>query len=325
MRSGSQVPLRSDPRWDGWLECVPNVSEGRDASVLDALAQSITSVPGVFLLHRDANADAHRTVFTFVGPAESVVEAAFRLYVCASERIDLSQHSGAHPRQGAVDVCPLVPLGATPWETAQAAAKQISERIARELNLGGWWYERSASRPERRLLADLRRGGYEALKEKQFMEAAQPDFGSFDRWPAQGMTVIGARPFLIAYNFTLSNNINLFDSKYIASKIRATSGGLPGVRALGWWMEGYGRAQVSCNVTDTWAVSALKLFDSVSQQAQMLGGAVEASELIGLIPVHGLAGIEPVEAAVSTLRLDGHGPFDLNDRILERCMNRLPQ
>lgn len=156
----------NDPAFDGWLECIPNVSEGRNLGLLEEFAAAIQSVPGVHLLHQDANADAHRTVYTFVGPAEAVVEAALQLYAAVAERLDLRQHAGAHPRQGAVDVCPLVPLGTTSWEVAQEAARNLGRRLAEELQLGGWFYEKNATRPDRRLLANLRRGGYEALGHK---------------------------------------------------------------------------------------------------------------------------------------------------------------
>lgn len=315
----------NDAAFDGWLECIPNVSEGRDSALLEEFASAIQSVSGVHLLHQDANADAHRTVYTFVGPADAVVEASFRLYAAAADRLDLRNHTGAHPRQGAVDVCPLVPLGTTPWAVAQEAALDLGRRLADELQLGGWYYEKNATRPERRLLANLRRGGYEALAHKAADPAWTLDFGTFRKAPSFGATVVGARPFLIAYNFTLSNNLELTESKIIANSIREASGGLHGVRAIGWWMEGYRRAQVSCNLTDTFAVSAKEVFDAVSAEANRLGGTVQASELIGLIPAHGLRGFSPLEDAVSYLKLDGHGPFDLNTRLLENLLNTLPR
>jgi glutamate formiminotransferase len=315
----------NDPAFDGWLECIPNVSEGRNLGLLEEFAAAIQSVPGVHLLHQDANPDAHRTVYTFVGPAEAVVEAALQLYAAVAERLDLRQHAGAHPRQGAVDVCPLVPLGTTSWEVAQEAARTLGRRLAEELQLGGWFYEKNATRPDRRLLAHLRRGGYEALGHKAADPAWVLDFGTFRQADSFGATVLGARPFLIAYNFTLSSNLQLNESKSIASLVRESIGGLKGVRAIGWWMEGYRRAQVSCNLTDTFAVSAKEVFDAVSAEANRLGGTVEASELIGLIPAHGLRGFAPLEEAVSYLKLDGHGPFDLNTRLLENILNTLPR
>ena len=315
----------NDPAFDGWLECIPNVSEGRNLGLLEEFATAIQSVEGVHLLHQDANADAHRTVYTFVGPADAVVEAAFRLYAAVAERLDLRQHAGAHPRQGAVDVCPLVPLGTTSWEVAQEAARNLGRRLAEELKLGGWYYEKNATRPERRLLADLRRGGYEALLHKAEDPAWALDFGTFRKADSFGATVVGARPFLIAYNFTLSSTLKPKESNLIAGSIRESSSGLKGVRAIGWWMEGYARAQVSCNLTDTFSVSAKELFDAVSAEAHRLGGTVEASELIGLIPAHGLRGFAPLEDAVSYLKLDGHGAFDLKARLLENLLNTLPR
>jgi len=315
----------NDPAFDGWLECIPNVSEGRNLALLEEFAAAIKSVPGIHLLHQDANADAHRTVYTFVGPAEAVVEAAVRLYAAVADQLDLSKHTGAHPRQGAVDVCPLVPLGTTSWEVAQNAARNLGSRLAHELTVGGWYYEKNATRPERRLLADLRRGGYEALVQKEGQSAWTPDFGTFRLARSFGLTVVGARPFLIAYNFTLSSTLQRKESKLIAGSIRESSSGLKGVRAIGWWMEGYERAQVSCNLTDTFSVSAKALFDAVSAEAHRLGGTVEASELIGLIPAHGLRGFTPREAAVSYLKLDGHSPFDLKARLLENLLNTLPR
>lgn len=315
----------NDPAFNGWLECIPNVSEGRNPGLLEEFAAAIQSVQGVHLLHQDSNADAHRTVYTFVGPADAVVEAAFRLYAAVADKLDLLQHAGAHPRQGAVDVCPLVPLGTTTWEVAQAAARKLGRRLAEELQLGGWYYEKNATRQERRLLANLRRGGYEALVHKAGDLAWALDFGTFLRADSFGATVVGARPFLIAYNFTLSKNLQLNESKLIAGSIRESSSGLKGVRAIGWWMEGYARAQVSCNLTDTFAVSAKEVFDAVSAEAHRLGGTVEASELIGLIPAHGLRGFVPLADAVAYLKLDGHGSFDLKGRLLENLLNTLPR
>jgi glutamate formiminotransferase len=315
----------NDPAFDGWLECIPNVSEGRHWALLEEFAAAIQSVDGVHLLHQDANADAHRTVYTFVGPADAVVEAAFRLYAAVADRLDLRQHAGAHPRQGAVDVCPLVPLGTTSWEVAQEAARNLGRRLAEELQLGGWFYEKNATRPERHFLAHLRRGGYEALEHKAVDPAWALDFGTFRKADSFGATVVGARPFLIACNFTLSIDLLLNDSRTIARLVRESSGGLKGVRAIGWWMEGYGRTQVSCNLTDTFAVSVQEVFDAVSAEANRLGGTVEASELIGLIPAHGLRGFAPLEEAVAYLKLNGHGTFDLNARLLENLLNTLPR
>jgi len=219
----------------------------------------------------------------------------------------------------------LVPLGTTSWEVAEVAARNLGRRLAEELQLGGWFYEKNATRPDRRLLANLRRGGYEALGHKAADPAWVPDFGTFRKADSFGATVLGARPFLIAYNFTLSSTLQLKESKLIAGSIRESISGLKGVRAIGWWMEGYLRAQVSCNLTDTFSVSAKELFDAVSAEAHRLGGTVEASELIGLIPEHGLRGFAPLEDAVSYLKLDGHGPFDLNTRLLENILNTLPR
>lgn len=322
----ARLPLRkwTDPRLTGWLECIPNVSEGRDSVHLEAMEAVVRSVPGVYLLHRDTNADAHRTVFTWVGQAEAVAEAAFQLYRWTSEHLAMEEHHGAHPRQGAVDVCPLVPLGETPWSVATETAQKLAHRLATELDLGGWFYEKSATRPERTRLADFRRGGYESLPAKAVDPAWTPDFGSFSRWKKTGMTVVGARPLLVAYNFTLSPSLDLTDAQWIAAHIREPKGGMPGLRALGWYLDGYNRAQVSCNLTQTEDVTAKQVWDAVKRLAVIRGGSVSGSEPIGLLPAHTLRDFSSLQEALDYLKLDHLAPFDPQERILENALNTLP-
>ncbi|MGB3546559.1 MAG: glutamate formimidoyltransferase, partial [Saprospiraceae bacterium] len=229
------------------LECVPNFSEGRDASILAALAGAIRSVEAVCLLHQDAGADANRTVFTFAGPAEATCEAAFRAMRVAAERIDMRRHTGTHPRLGGTDVCPLVPLGDTPLTAAADYARQLGERAGRELGIPVYLYEAAATRPEYRNLAAIRRGEYEGLAARLTDPGRQPDFGPAEFQPRLGATILGARPFLIAWNIDL-NTEDIAVANYIAGRLRESgyreksadgkslrqSGKFKGLKAIGW-------------------------------------------------------------------------------------------
>ncbi|MBU0928985.1 MAG: glutamate formimidoyltransferase, partial [Spirochaetes bacterium] len=186
------------------VECVPNFSEGRDKSIIDAIAASISSVAGVTLLDVDPGADTNRTVYTFVGDPEAVLEAAVLTAATARGLIDMSRQTGAHPRMGALDVCPFVPVSGVSMDECVALAKRAAERIALELSVPVYLYEYAASRPERRSLADIRSGEYEALPEKLLRPEWKPDFGPADFVPGWGATVVGARDFLIAYNVNLN-------------------------------------------------------------------------------------------------------------------------
>lgn len=262
------------------IECIPNFSEGRDLLTLNALRESIGQVPGVALLHQTADPDHHRSVYTFAGEPDAVCEAAYRAVSVAAQHIDLTQHSGVHPRMGATDVLPLVPLQGITLSECAVFARQLGERIGQTLNLPVYLYEAAATRPERINLADVRRGGYEILRENIALPERQPDFG-----PAQigsaGACIVGARDLLIAFNVFLQTS-DVTIAQDIARRIRGANGGYTGVKALGLLVEG--RAQVSMNITRVWDVSLRQIVGDIQQQARAAGTDIDHSELIGLIP-----------------------------------------
>src|SRR3990172_9583280 len=225
------------------VECVPNFSEGRDQRVLDALREAITSVPGVKLLDVQADTAHHRSVFTFIGAPEAASEAAFRAMRVARERIDLNQHKGEHPRMGATDVVPFIPVEGITMDQCVELARKLCERVGKELEIPVFLYARAATRPERESLPNIRKGQFEGLREQIGKDPAKtPDFGPNRIHPTAGCTAIGARPFLVAYNIYLdTHDISL--AKEIAKAIRTSSGGLPAVQASGF--EVGGKAQVS--------------------------------------------------------------------------------
>ncbi len=331
------------------LECIPNFSEGRNAETLAAIAKAITSVDGVRLLHQDVGAAAHRTVFTFVGTPLAVVEAAFRAIQCAAQRIDMRQHQGEHPRIGATDVCPLVPLGDTTLAEAAQYAHLLARRVGEVLQIPVFMYEAAATRPARRLLAQIRKGEYEGLGQKMAQTDGIPDYGGInpDIYLRTGATVIGARPFLIAYNINLTTkdpNIaqriaeQLRESGYKIIQADGTkksiAGRLPSVRAIGWYIEEYGRAQVSLNFTDFRVTPPHIAVEACRHLATSFGTAVTGSELIGLIPLAAMlaAGTfylgdasaseaAKIEAAVVGLGLSDLAHFEPSERILEYLLN----
>lgn len=337
------------------VECVPNFSEGRDRATLDAITAAVESVDGVRVLDVDPGAATHRTVFTIVGPLDRIGEAAFRAIRVASERIDMSRHQGAHPRMGATDVCPFVPIGETTMDECVELARALGERVGRELDIPVYLYEAAATRPERRSLADIRTGEYEGLAAKLSDPLWKPDFGPAEFRPRSGATVIGAREFLIAYNV----NLNTRDKKLatqVALRIRENGrlkrdaagavvvdaegnkerepGLLPAVRAVGWYIEEYGRAQVSINLLDYKRTPPHRAFDVCAEEAAKLGLRVTGSELVGLIPKEALlaagrhylerqgksSGVperELAHIAIRSLGLDELGPFDPQQKVIE--------
>jgi glutamate formiminotransferase / formiminotetrahydrofolate cyclodeaminase len=331
------------------LECIPNFSEGRNAETLAAIAEAITSVDGVRLLHQDVGAAAHRTVFTFVGAPLAVVEAAFRAIQCAAQRIDMRQHQGEHPRIGATDVCPLVPLGDTTLAEAAQYAHLLAQRVGELLQIPVFMYEAAATRPARRLLAQIRKGEYEGLGQKMAQTDGIPDYGSTnpDIYLRTGATIIGARPFLIAYNINLTTkdpNIaqriaeQLRERGYKITQADGTkknvAGRLPSVRAIGWYIEEYGRAQVSLNFTDFRITPPHIAVEACRHLATSFGTSVTGSELIGLIPLAAMlaAGTfylgdasaseaAKIKAAVIGLGLSDLAHFEPSERILEYRIN----
>jgi len=329
------------------IECVPNFSEGRDRGVIDAIAAEIQATPGAVLLDVDPGAATNRTVVTFIGGPEAVEEAAFRAIRKAAALIDMSKHRGEHPRLGATDVCPFVPVSGATMEDCVAIAGRLGKRVGEELGIPVYLYEAAASRPERKSLADIRKGEYEALPEKLKDPAFAPDFGPAQFHPKSGATVIGAREFLIAYNV----NLNTRDKKLantIAQTIReagrskrgadGTTTTIPGrfkeCRAVGWYIEEFGRAQVSINLTNHKVTPVHDVFDAACEEAAKLGLRVTGSELVGLIPKEALlaagdhylvrqgktVGVpekERVHTAVLSLGLSELAPFDPAHKVIE--------
>ena len=337
------------------IECVPNFSEGRDRSIIDAIARSISGVAGVSLLDVDPGADTNRTVYTFVGSPQSVAEAAFRAAKTAFGLIDMARHSGAHPRMGALDVCPFVPVSGATMEDCVAVARAFGARLASELGLPVYLYEKAATSPARVSLADIRSGEYEGLPAKLAKPEWKPDFGPASFVPSWGATVTGAREFLVAYNI----NLNTRDKK-LANEVALTirEGGraakdaqgntrkdaqgntvkVPGllkdVRAIGWYIETYRCAQISINLVNYHTTALHTVYETAKAEAEKLGLFATGSELVGLVPLEplvqagrhflakqgkseGATERELIELAVRSLGLDSLGPFDPDKKIVE--------
>ena len=285
------------------LECIPNVSEGRNLDVIDMLTAAITSVEDVRLLHRDVGADANRTVFTFLGPPKAVVEAAKRLAVSVVKHIDLTDYSGTHPYIGALDVCPFVPLFGLDMKVAQEAAIEVAKFLGEELQVPAYLYEKSATRPVYRSLAKVRKGGILAASRRRSTRPAQdlrqnhpdasqnlgPDFGPDGIHPTAGASVVGARKLLVAYNINLTTS-DVQIARAIAKAVRASGNGhrLRGVRAIGWYQEAFGHAQISINLTDVNKTGLATIYETVREEAQKHNYDVAGSEMIGLVPFSAL-------------------------------------
>jgi glutamate formiminotransferase len=270
------------------VECVPNFSEGRRKAVVDKIVFSIRSVPGIKVLDVEMDHDHNRSVVTFTGSKDSVQEAAFRGARAAAELIDLNTHKGEHPRMGALDVLPFIPINGVTMDDCVEIAKRVGARVGKELKIPVYLYEAAASKPERRNLEDVRRGEFEGLKEAILKDDSRfPDFGPRMLHPTAGAVAIGARMPLIAFNVNLkSEDVEI--AKGIAKKIRASSGGLPYVKALGFHLREKGMVQVSMNLTDYTVTPISKVFDEVSKEAASRGVEIAEGELIGLIPLGAL-------------------------------------
>jgi glutamate formiminotransferase/formiminotetrahydrofolate cyclodeaminase len=337
------------------VECVPNISEGRDRAVIDAVAHTVDQVEGCQLLDVDPGAATNRTVITFVGPPETIVEAAFLLLQKARELIDMRHHHGEHPRFGATDVCPFVPVSGVTMEDCAELARQLGERVGRELDYPVYLYEHAAATPERRNLAHVRQGEYEGLAKRLDDERWRPDFGPAEFRPRTGATAIGAREFLIAYNV----NVNTRDKRLphqIALAVREMGrakrdenweivrdeqgrairepGRLKHVKGIGWYIDEFKTAQVSINLTNFHETPLHLLFDTCCEEAEKLGLRVTGSEIVGLVPLKALteagrhyqrrmnksAGVaeeELVDIAIKTLGLNDVVPFDPQEKIIE--------
>ena len=343
------------------VECVPNFSEGRDKTVIDAITAAIVQSGGVKLLDVDPGEATNRTVVTFVGSPEAVVEAAFAGVRRAAELIDMRHHKGAHPRMGATDVLPLIPISGITLEECAELARTLARRIADELRIPTYCYEASALRPERRNLAVCRAGEYEALPEKLAHTDTAPDFGArpFDEGVARtGATTVGARDFLIAVNFDLNTtstrraNAIAFDVREKGRPVRKGNpitgkivkdaegnpvmrpGTLKATKAIGWYIEEYGIAQVSMNITDISVTPLHVAFDEVCRKADARGVRVTGTEIVGLVPKRalleagryflrkqhrstGIAEEEIIRLAVKSMGLDDLKPFDPKEKVIE--------
>ncbi len=323
------------------IESVPNFSEGRNRESLDAISAALSSVPGAALLHRDSGPDAGRTVYSLAGEVPAVLAALKAGAREAFARIDMRLHEGNHPRLGALDVLPLIPLSGMNMEDCAGLARDLARDIAQELGVPFYLYAQSARNSQRRALSDIRRGGYEGLEAKLADDEWIPDFGPRLFVPSWGASVCGARDFLIAWNINLEGG-SLEIAKKIAARLRfspqgrgdATGGPFPGLKAIGWWMEGYGRAQISCNVYDIHAAPLAQVYLHARKLASEYGCGLGGSELIGLIPLRAMeasgrafwkAKEKPergdlIQAAVEGLGLDALGPFRARERILELAL-----
>lgn len=290
------------------VECVPNFSEGRDPAIINALRHALTSVGGVKLLDVQSDAAHHRSVFTFVAPPAAAAEAAFRAMRVAQEHIDLTVHQGEHPRMGATDVVPFIPVRDVTMVDCVAIAKQLAERAARELQIPIYLYAQAATRPERERLPDVRKGEFEGLRGRIGTDpTADPDYGPKRIHPTAGATAVGARPFLVAFNIYLDTP-DVTIAKDIAKRIRTSSGGLPAVQASGFTVAGL--AQVSMNLLDIDVTPPSAVFAAVEVEARARGVGIARSEVVGLIPERALLG-----AGAARLKLPDPSPHLLESSI----------
>ncbi len=333
------------------IECVPNFSEGLDQAKIDRIAAALENVSNVKLLHVDSGIDANRTVMTFAGFPEAVVEAAFQSIATAAQLIDMQQHNGVHPRLGATDVCPLIPVSGVTMTECVRFAKSLGQRVAQELGIPVYLYEKAAQKPERRNLAAVRKGEYEYLSHRLKDPAWQPDYGPAQFNSRAGATVIGARSFLIAYNVTLDTNDQAVADE-IAGIVRESgrfernAGGelvttengqrirIPGklraCKAIGWMLEEYDRAQVSMNLTDFNITPLHVAYETVKKQADKFSVEVLGSEIIGLCPLQALLDSgryylksknppeeQLINAAIKSLHLNHLNSFHPEKKILD--------
>lgn len=347
------------------IECVPNISEGRDKDKIQQIANVVTQIEGVQLLDVDPGYATNRTVITFVGEPQSVIDAAFLLIKKASELIDMSKQSGEHPRFGATDVCPLIPIANISMEEVANYAHKLGKRVGEELGISGYYYENAATKEERQNLATVRSGEYEGLEKKLSDSNWKPDFGPSEyneQIVSSGVTAISARDFLIAYNVNL-NSTSTRRANAIAYDIREAGrikregnpltgkkvldkdgnpvripGKLKAVKGIGWYIEEYGIAQISYNLTNISITSMHQAFDETVKAADKRGLRVTGSELVGLVPLKamldaadyfltkqqrslGISESEKIKIAVKSLGLDDLKPFNPNERIIEYVMS----
>lgn len=324
------------------IEAVPNFSEGRDKNIIDEIANSIKSVKGVHLLHVDIGESANRTVMTFAGEPEKVSEAAFRSVKRASELIDMSKHKGTHPRIGAVDVLPLVPISGITMDECVVLSEKLGQRIGVELSLPVYCYEYSAKYDWRKRLEQIRHGEYEGLASKIIQPEWKPDYGPSTFNSRFGIAILGARQFLLAYNINLQTQ-DVTIAKHIAAQIRESgsivngvrkTGLLKSVKAIGWFVSEYQCAQVSTNLVDLSQTSVFTVYETVKKLAQQSGVKVTGSEIIGLAPLFALTEAgkfymknekysenELISTAISRLGLNDYRKFNSDLHIIERVIS----
>jgi glutamate formiminotransferase len=270
------------------VECIPNFSEGRRAEVIDEIVAAIKTVPGAVMLDRESDADHNRSVVTFVAGPEAVVDAAIAAARRAAQLIDLTAHTGEHPRMGATDVIPFVPIAGLTMDDCVALARQCGERMWNELGIPVYLYEKAATRPERENLAAIRKGQFEGIRnEIATVEARRPDFGSPQVHPTAGITAVGARPPLIAYNVNLATS-DVEVANKIARAVRHLSGGLRYVKALGFELKDRGIVQVSMNMVNYEGTPLFRAFEMIKREAERYGVRVVGSEIVGLVPQRAL-------------------------------------
>jgi glutamate formiminotransferase/formiminotetrahydrofolate cyclodeaminase len=348
------------------IECVPNFSEGNNMDIINRIADEIRTVAGVNVIDIDPGKATNRTVVTMVGTPDEVCEAAFRAVKKASELIDMRHHKGEHPRFGATDVCPLIPVSGISMEETVEYARKLAKRIGEELNIPVYCYENAAFKPERKNLANCRSGEYEALGERLSSADWCPDFGlkKLDDWTAKtGATAVGARNFLVAYNINL-NTTSTRRANAIAFDVRERGrvkregdpvtgktvkdengnpvyipGTLKSVKAIGWFIEEFGIAQISMNLTDIGVVSIHQAFDEVDKKARERGIRITGSEIVGVVPLKvmldagkhylrmqqrstGIPDREIIKIAVKSLGLDELYPFDPDKKIIEYILEK---
>lgn len=280
------------------VECVPNFSEGRRQEVIEEILDQMRGISGVKLLDYSSDESHNRTVVTLVGDPEGIKEAAFQGVKKAAEWIDMDRHQGEHPRMGATDVVPFIPVSGVTMEECVEMAREVGRRIGEELRIPVYLYESAATRPERKNLAQVRKGQYEGVKTSIKEPERQPDFGPAEM-PKAGATAVGARPFLVAYNINLGTS-DVGIAKNIAKAIRGSSGGFVSIKALGVMIEERNSAQVTINVTNYKEVPLFRVFEIVKSEAARYGVNVIGSEIVGLTPMEAL-----VDAALWYLRLEG--------------------
>jgi len=271
------------------IECIPNFSEGRRPEVIEELLNAIRGVQGVKLLDCSSDVSHNRSVVTFAGEPRSVKEAAFLAAQKAKDLINLEEHRGEHPRMGSTDIIPFVPISGITMEECVSLARELGRDIAEKLGIPVYLYEAAATRPERKNLPDIRKGQFEGIKQTIHLPEKQPDFGPSRVHPTAGVTAVGARPPLIAYNINL-NTSDVSIARAIARTIRGSGGGYPSVKALGILLEDKNIAQVSINVCDFREVPLYRVFEAVRTEASRFGVAIIGSEIVGLVPLEALVG-----------------------------------